>query len=530
METAKRTRTLLLIFLICVLAIVIRLFWLQVVQHRFFQERSSQQRMRIINQVANRGDILDRSGNILATSIDTYSVFTQTPSFAYVARKLTRAAAEKLKAEKPREYIIISEKKRFYPKSSLAAQLLGFVGMDNQGLSGIELAQDKYLKGKEGKVVTEGDPSGRELYGALRVIEPGENGMDVILTIDENIQYIAEKAIQEQIRKSAATSGMLIVMHAKTGDILALASKPDFDPNDYKKTGPQRWHPRFLDPYEPGSTFKLITAAAGLEEGAITLDTKLKALDRIEIGGKVIENSHKIKFGGSTISIARMLEESINTATVQVGQKLGSERFYNRIKGFGFGDATNFGMQGESRGIVRYWENWYKPDVGMITFGQGIAVTPLQLVSAVSAFANHGKMVRPTIIKRIESSDGRFMKSFSGDFRGRAVSEKTARQLVELMRGVVVRGSGRRASIEFFSVGGKTGTAQKAAPNGRGYLKGRFIASFIGLAPLTDPQLIALVLIDDPKGSIWGESVCGPVFKEVVEYSLRYLNAKPDML
>lgn len=530
MDFPRRIRILFYLFLLLSVMIAARLIWLQVVQHRFFQERSLEQRTRIINLSSNRGDILDRNGNILAASIDTYSVFTQQKGFSWVARRLPQAEAEKLRGENPKDFFILKEKKRIYPKGKFASQFLGFVGADNQGLSGVELAWDKYLKGKVGRVVTEGDPEGRELYGALREIDPGEDGMHVTLTIDQNLQYVAEREIEEQIRKMGALSGTLMVMDARTGEMLALASKPDFDPNDYQKFDRRLWHPRFLDPYEPGSTFKVITTASALEEKAITLDTKLKALDQIEVGGKTIKNSHSVRWPGQEITISKMLEQSINTGAVQVGLKLGPERFYNRIKKFGFGEATGFGLEGESRGIVRHWKNWYKPDIGMLAFGQSIAVTPMQLLSAVSAFANHGEMVCPHLIKKIESGDGKFVKVFAAETRGTAVSDRTALEMKQLMRNVVSNGSGRHAGMEWFTVGGKTGTAQKTVPGGRGYMKGHYIASFIGIAPLSDPEIVALVIVDDPKGSIWGETVCGPVFKDVVEYALRYLNVRPDVL
>lgn len=530
MEKNQRLRHLLIIFLTLFLGVFFRLIDLQIIHHRFYQEQSAEQRKRIINLPLNRGDIYDCNGEIFATSIDTYSLFSQNKGFAWLARRLPIDAAEKIKAQNPKEIFILKEKKRFYPKGRSGAQVLGFIGSDTQGLSGIELSLDKYLSGKAGRVITEGDPQGRELYGALREIEPSEDGMHVTLTLDQNIQYIAEREIEEQIKKSRASSGMLIVMNIKNGEILALASKPDFDPNDFAKSNRQAWHPRFLDPYEPGSTFKLITTASGLDEGVIDMDTKLKALDQIEVGGKIIENSHHVKWPGPFISISKALEESINTAMAQIGLKMGPEKFYRHIRKFGFGDATNFGMEGESRGIVRHFENWYKPDIAMMTFGQSIAVTPLQLLSAVSAFGNHGRIIKPTLIKKIESRDGNYVKVFSREERGSAVSDKVAAEMKELMQNVVLKGSGRRAKMDWFSVGGKTGTAQKAAPGGRGYMKGHYIASFIGISPIKDPSLICLVIVDDPKGSIWGESVCGPVFKNVVEYSLRYLNVKPDML
>jgi stage V sporulation protein D (sporulation-specific penicillin-binding protein) len=530
MEKRRRFFSVIFCFAAVFVIIVIRLIDLQVIHHAFYHKKSLDQRTRIINLPMERGDILDRNGEILATSVDTYSVFIQKEGFKWLARKLPLEEAEKLRAEDPENYYIFKEKKRVYPKGKFASQTIGFVGMDNQGLSGVELSWDKYLKGKAGQVVTEGDPEGRELFGALREIEPGEEGMNVTLTIDDNIQYIAEREIKRQIRASGAASGMLIVMNARTGEILALASKPDFDPNAFKKFNNRLWHPRFLDPYEPGSTFKVITFASALEEGVIRPDSKVKALDRIEIGGKVIENSHKIKWDGKEVSVSTVLEQSINTGTVQIGLKLGPEKFYDHIIKFGFGETTDCGLYGESRGIVRNWKKWYKPDIGMMTFGQSIAVTPLQLLSALSAFANQGKMVRPYLVKKIESGSGDFIKVIRNDDRGQALSNATVEQMKGLLRNAVLKGSGRRAQMPWFSVGGKTGTAQKALPNGRGYMKGHYIASFIGLAPLKDPQIVALVIVDDPRGSIWGESVCGPVFKNVVEYSLRYLNVKPDMI
>src|SRR3989339_167776 len=258
MANRKRLYVLFLVIVLGWLLVIVRLFDLQIIKHRELVNKSLNQRTRIINLSACRGDIYDRNGEILATSVDTYTVFTQKGGFRFLAHKLPLAEAEKLKAADPKAIFFIKEKKRIYPRGRTAAQVLGFVGRDNEGLSGIELSYDKYLCGKSGRVVTEGDPEGRELYGALRVIEPREDGMNVTLTIDQNIQYVAERVIEEQISKYRAASGMLIVMDAKTGEILALASKPDFNPNEYAKADRRLWHPRVLDPYEPGSTFKLI--------------------------------------------------------------------------------------------------------------------------------------------------------------------------------------------------------------------------------------------------------------------------------
>jgi stage V sporulation protein D (sporulation-specific penicillin-binding protein) len=524
----KRILVLLIVFIVLFIVIVLRLVDIQIFRHPFYERKSLEQRTRIIKLAAQRGDIFDRNGDILATSYDSFSAFLYRKG--WLARKLSWGAAKKIQQMNPRSIALLKEKKRDYPKGRLAAQVLGFVGVDNQGLSGIELAFDEYLRGKEGKVVTEGDPRGRELYGALRELEPGTDGMNLTLTIDGNIQYVAEREIEKQIKKSRAKSGMCIVMDLKTGEILALASKPGFNPNLYQKTKSRYWHPRFLDPYEPGSTFKLFTVAAGLEEGVISTETMLRSLDSIEVGGKVIKNALPIDWPGKRITISKMLEKSINTGAVQIGLKLGPERFYKHIKAFGLGQRTGFGLWGESKGILRHWRSWYKPDIGMITFGQGIAVTPMQLLSAVSAFSNQGVTIKPFLVKKIESPDGKFIKIFSQAKKERAVSGKVASEVKKLMRNVVLRGSGRPAEINKFGVCGKTGTAQKVIPGGRGYLKDRYIASFIGFAPYKNPRVAALVIVDDPKGVYWGGKVCAPVFKKVVEYSLRYLNVRPDVL
>ncbi len=528
MNDRQRTVRVLIVILALFSLVIVRLLYMQVICGDFYEKKSLEQRNRIIDLAAQRGDVFDRNGDILATSIDSYSVYLY--KHGWLARKIPRAEAEKFKQKAPGSIAVLKEKKRVYPKGALAAQTLGFVGADNQGLSGIELAFDEYLKGKNGRVVTEGDPGGMELYGALRELEPGMDGMNLTLTIDGNIQYIAEREIKRAVRDFRARSGMCIVMDIKSGEILALASKPDFDPNAYQKSPREYWHPKILDPYEPGSTFKVITAAAGLQAGAIAPDTRLSALDSITLGGKVIENSHKIKWTGPQITLSEMLEQSINTGSAQIGVKLGPERFYEKITAFGFGERTGFGLWGESPGIFRHWTRWYKPDVGMISFGQGIAVTPLQLLCAVAAIGNNGALVKPLLLKKIESPDGKFIKVSSQYVEKRAVSVKVAEEVKKLMRSVVLKGTGKKAQMPYFAVCGKTGTAQKAIPNGIGYLKGNYIASFIGFAPMKDPRIAALVIVDDPQGSYWGETVCAPVFKSVVEYALRYLNVKPDML
>lgn len=545
-----------LVYLLAILALILlaRLIELQLFHHDFYKQKAEDQRRRIINLAAERGDIYDRRGHVLATTLDTFSVavnprifsspealskllnqpvgaLSKKRAFSWVKRKITVELAAKVRAEKIRGVFLLPDKKRVYPKGRLASQILGFTGLDNEGLSGVELAWDRYLKGREGRLVTESDPLGYELpQMPEREEERAHPGMNVTLTIDETVQYLAERELAKILKQFKASAGNIIVMDVESGEILALAGLPDFDPNEYQRSNFHLWKSRALDVYEPGSTFKVITACAGLQEGVIQPDEKLKALNTLEIGGKVIENSHSIDWPGSRISLSFMLERSVNTGAAQVSLKLGPERFYKQIREFGFGDTTGIGLFGESRGIVKPPEEWYKPDIAMMSFGQSIAVTPLQLLAAYTTIARGGVRVKPTLVKKIESPDGTFVRSSAPEELNRVLSPRTSEQAKQLMENVVLFGSGRRAQMKHFRVGGKTGTAQKALPGGRGYMKNRFIASFCGFAPLNEPKLAALVLVDDPQGVIWGETVAGPAFKTVMEETLRYLNVKPDMI
>lgn len=550
----KRNRLIALavIFLVLALIILIRLFELQVVHYDFYIKKAELQRTRIIPLSADRGDILDRNGRILAASLDTFSVyvnprkfssaealakllgepvgpFDKRKLFAWVKRKIDKPLADKIKkAEIPAVYLL-SEKKRVYPKGHLASQILGFVGLDNEGLSGIELSLDKFLKGKEGQIVTESDPMGYELLVAKdRNQTEVSPGMIVTLTIDESIQYLAEKVIAGTIKQFGAAKGQIIVMDLKTGEILALAGKPDFNPNEYSKFDPKSWRSAAVDVYEPGSTFKVITAAAGLDQAVVNPDTKLRNLDSIELGGKTIKNSHQIKWQHGYQTISEMLEQSINTGAVQVALKLGPERFYKKIRDFGFGEKLSVDLPGESAGLLKEPRRWYKPDIGMMSFGQTLAVTPVQLLAAVASLANGGQRLKPILVKRIESPDGSFVRTKSTEMLNRTVTARTAEEAKKLMENVVLFGTGRRTKMSRYRTGGKTGTAQKAVPGG-GYYKDRFVASYVGFAPYKDPRLCALVIVDDPRASIWGESVAGPAFKTVVEETLRYLNVPPDL-
>jgi len=522
----KRVSSAIAAFIVLGVVFFLALFRIQILQYNFYKQKAEVQQRRFIRIATDRGDIVSSDGAVLATSLSTYSIYTNTGEFKWIKRKLDRPPAEKLPG-----MVVIEEKKRVYPNAHLASQVVGFTGADNEGLAGIEQAYDEYLRSKEGWIKTYADPIGFEfLQAKSKKLDTEEDGMNIVLTINQKIQYAVERELSAAIKKFSAISGTAVMMDLKDGGILALASKPDFDPNNYSKFDPKTWNSRACLVYEPGSTFKLITAASGLDQGTITIDSKLQALNQIVVGGKTIGNSHQINWPGKEISISYALEQSINTAMAQISMKLGKEKFYNHIKAFGFGEKTGFGLDGESSGILRHYNNWYTPDIAMLSFGQSIAVTPMQLLAAVGSFGKEGLVLKPHLVKRIESRDGSYVKSYSAEYYGRSVSKKTAEEMLGLMENIVLKGSGRHAKIKGYHVGGKTGTAQKVAVGSGAYMKGNYIASFIGIAPLKKPRLVCLVIIDDPKGSIWGESTAAPVFQRVVDESLRYLNVPPDGL
>jgi cell division protein FtsI/penicillin-binding protein 2 len=506
----------------------LRLFYLQVVKFDYYRSRSVDQRTRIIVLAAERGDILDRTGEVLATSIDTYSIFV-TPKaikdkglvsevlsrlikvskyrilnclysgkpFVWVERKIPKSMGEAVKAARIPGVGVFLERERIYPNGRLASQILGFVGLDNQGLSGVELGFDKYLKGEERKLITESDPSGRELVAAApRQIEAPVEGLKITLTIDQVIQYFAEKELEAAVKKHGAKAGTIVVMDIKSGELLAIASKPDFDPNDHNKYPSRNWQNRAVtDIYEPGSTFKLITVSAAENEGLLSDTEKIECPAVIKIGGTTIRNSHELKPNEKDCTVFDILAHSINTGTSRIAMRLGKEKFYNYLRSFGFGDRTNIGIPGEPRGMLRDVADWSKPDIAVMSFGQGIAVTPIQLINAITTIANGGIRIRPILVNKIESIDGSYVKNFHSEEIGRVISERTSQKMKDMMEYVVTDGTGKRAKIAGFRVGGKTGTAEKTRPDARGYWPGHYISSFIGVAPLSDPRIACLVEI-----------------------------------
>lgn len=558
---SDRGKRLIYLFLFLFMLIILRLAYLQIIKHGFYKKLSASQQIQTEDISPERGDIFDRNGSIFAASLDKWSVYVRpnaihsseaiqqklidaSPENAglvrekfaqgrnfWLKRKAEKAFADKVSELKCTGIDIVKEKKRVYPKGHLASQLLGFVGIDNQGLSGIELELDSYLSGTPGKYVFERDIKGREIVvGNSKEIIAPTSGMNVFLTIDEPIQYVAQRELEAAVKKNKAISGTITVMDVTTGDILAIAGYPDFDPNEPSKfpAGNIKLSP-VTDMYEPGSTFKIITATAGIAEGLVQPDSVIPVPDFIKIGPHIIKNSHKVIRDKPFKTLRDVMAESLNTGTSYIGMKLGKDRFLKYIEAFGFGQRTGIDYPGEPRGMVKTADKWQKVDEATFSFGQSISVTPIQLIRAAAAIANGGQMMKLRLIKKIESTDGETVRSFEPLKDSVVISKDTDDKIKELMKGAVYmpHSSGRFSRIPQFTIAGKTGTAQKVV-NGV-YSRSDVVASFVGFAPLNDPRIAILVTINEPRTSQWGEVVAAPAFKNVGEFTLRYLNISPNL-
>lgn len=539
-----------------------RLFWLQIVQGEELQQKAFNNRMRDIEVKAKRGTIYDRNGKELAISIsaDTvvaippqvrnsgraeeiatklaeileedydkiYERITKRSAFEYVRRKVDFDKAQQIKDMELPGITIIEENQRFYPKGSLAAHILGFAGIDNQGLEGIEITKEKELKGVSGRIRVEYDAGGREIPHATHAYIPPVTGHNLILTIDEVIQYIVERELDKVIQTTQAKSATIIVMDPKTGGILALSSRPTYDPNRYQEFPSSNWRNIAVsNSYEPGSTFKIITLAAAIEEGLFDPNKTFHDPGYIKVGSETIRCW---KAGGhGTQTFLEVIENSCNPGTISLGLALEEKQaglFYQYIKGFGFGETTNVPLPGEASGIMIPEQNLKQINIATIAMGQAIAVTPLQLANAVSAVANDGTLLQPQLVKEIRDVEGNLVETIDPKPIKQILSKENAALAREMLASVVANGTGRNAYIPGFQVAGKTGTAQKVV--GGSYASGKYIASFVGFAPAHDPQVVALVVIDEPVGAYYGGQIAAPVFKNVMEDVLRYLEVEPN--
>jgi cell division protein FtsI (penicillin-binding protein 3) len=537
-------------------AICLRLIYLQVFRYGDFEQRAQRQQQRTTEVAAKRGVVYDRAGRELAMSIAVDSVFavpaeipdlagtlslitriTQADprdllarckaarTFCWVARKADAETADRIRAMNLRGIYFQKESKRFYPKRELAAQVLGYVGMDDEGLSGIERANDEVLRGKPGRMLISMDAR-RKWFGSVeKQPDPGEN---VVLTIDEKIQYIAERELEQAMHDTHAESGTVVVENPKTGEILALANRPTFNPNLAREITPQKLKDHAVsDVYEPGSTFKLVTIAAALEEKLTRPEEVFDCqMGSIVIYGMRIRDSKP----HGLLSVAGILAESSDVGAIKIALRLGEERFYKYIRAFGFGQQTGIEVPGETRGLAKPLNRWSKVSIGAISMGQEIGVTPLQLAAMVSTIGNDGVWVAPRIVTGTTEPRGTpQMAAFHSGAQRRVISPMTAAQMKQMMQGVVLHGTGKKAILEGYSAAGKTGTGQKVDPATHAYSRTKYVASFAGFAPINDPAITVAVILDSPVGLHQGGQVSAPVFQRITQQVLEYLHTPHDV-
>lgn len=559
-QNRNTTRTYILagFLLFWFLAICARLVWLQVVNYGDYTQRAAKQQQRSIEVSPVRGNIYDRRGNELAMTVSVDSVFavpSEVPdihstaqmlgrvlkadateiesrlrgsrAFAWVARKIDNPTSARVRALNLKGVYFQKESKRFYPKGELAAQVLGYVGLDDDGLGGIEREFQPQLTGKPGKMLITMDNKRRWLGRVEKQPDPGEN---VVLTIDEKIQYIVEKELAKAIDETHAEAGTVIVQNPHTGEVLALANWPTFNPNVFNKVNPQALKNRSVsDVYEPGSTFKIVTLAAALEEKITNPDEVVNCqMGSIVVNGLRIHDHHPY----TGLTVEQILEHSSDVGAIKVALRLGEERFDRYIRAFGFGAQTRIELPGETRGITKPVSRWSKVSIGAISMGQEIGVSPVQLAAMVSTIANDGLYVAPRIVAGTTAPRSTpQLIAFHPAMGRRVISPLTAAQMKHMMEGVVLRGTGKKAILDGYTSAGKTGTAQKIDATGH-YSHRQHIASFAGFAPVNNPALTVLVVLDSPAGGYprdGGGVAAAPVFARIAQQVLAYMNVPHDV-
>lgn len=555
-----RLNIVLAFFYVVFFGLIARLFFLQIIKHAYYLDKSKDQLNRVIHLYPERGDILDRTLNPIALTLPSTSSYlvpskiknkrlfvnevskitglsksnlnekvSSVQPFVWLAQKMPVEMTEGLKQLKMEALGFIDVEKRIYPNNGLMSQVVGFVGVDNQGLGGLEYKFDKELKGREGMIMLEGDPLGRQLvFGKNKKVKKSD-GKTIITTLDTTIQYVAEKHLKEGIDLNKAKGGVVIVLGAQTGEILAMVDEPGFDPNKWVNSESiDRKNGCITDVYEPGSTLKIFTIMAAIEEKLVTPGTIIKVPETFIIAGHKVKEAHDREKGDvDENTITEIMEKSLNVGTSLVAQQLGKELLYTYLRRSGYGELTGVNLPGESMGLLRMPSTWSGVDISMLSFGQGIAVTPLQLAASLSIITNEGRLIKPRIIKGMMDADRRTLRSSRIKYGEQVVSKSTANKMKIIMKSIVENGTGEITKLDGVSIGAKTGTAQKARENGIGYKKGAYIASFLGFFPVEEPKYIVLVAVDEPKESIWGSSVAGPIFKRIVQDIVDYTNMAP---
>jgi cell division protein FtsI (penicillin-binding protein 3) len=543
------------LFLFFGAALGTRLFYLQIINRDELVALSKKQYAHKEETVYGRGIIFDRNQNTLAMNIEVESVQVNPSKVKdkdYTARtlashlKMDRKKVFKNLTSRQRPYWIkrkcdleevkklhrldlpgvrfVSEQKRVYPKRELAANITGIVGIDDKGFAGTEYFHQSILKGTIVHRAIETDARGRNIRSVSQRVQTKSKSRDVVLTIDEVIQFIAEHHLKSQVEKYRADSGMALVMEPYTGEIYAMANFPQFNPNKYQSYKKEKRRNRIIThSYEPGSIFKPITAAAALDSGKVESTDALFFCEngKFKIKSKTYREAANHKF--DWLSLQNIIAKSSNIGSIKIAQEMGPENFYNYIRKFGFGKKTGIDLPGESAGLLTQRSSWSGLSLPSISFGHEIGVTPIQMATAWSVIANGGNLVLPQVTKLI-LNNGQVEKSFSPKIIRRVISEKTSRQMIEVLKNAVKNGTGASAAVPGFETAGKTGTAQIFDGDSGSYFKNKYLASFVGFVPADAPKIVVLVMIENPRKSHYGATVAGPVFREISKEVLRYLN------
>ena len=540
----RRIRLLFVCFTLAFLATLGRAVWLQAVHAQPLDRLARGQHHATIELPAARGSILDRNGVELAIGKHAITVYAnprhvadprataiaagralridpdrlygkladRSRGFVYLARKADPKRAETLRALELTGLGFYPEERRVYPQGPVAAHVLGFAGMDNRGLSGLELALDRTLRGRNGRRTVVRDPFGRTLEVLSSV--PAEEGKSVRLTLEDTLQANAQSVLLRTVRRWGAKAATAVVLDPTSGEILAMATEPSFDANRFPDTGRDIQRNRAVtDTYEPGSTLKVVTVAGALSEGLVTPSTPFTLPPRIQVADRVIHEAHRDYT--ERMTVAEILSRSSNVGTITLAEQLGRNRLERWLARFGFGKRTGIDFPGETRGILPSY--WSGSTIGTLPIGHGIAVTPVQMAAAYAAVANGGVWLQPSLVADRPPE------------RRRVISRRVADQLMSMLRDVVIEGTGTEAEVEGYQVAGKTGTAAKPDPGG-GYSHSRYVASFVGVVPASAPKLVVLVTVDEPRGAIWGGVVAAPAFQEIARFALQYLEIAPDGL
>lgn len=568
----RRIRWLLVVYGLVFLVSMGQLARIQVVDAHEYADRSVAQRARTIDLAATRGRIYDRDGDVLATSVQAATVFadprayrgSRTPGgddvpaagdaaevagqlaerldldaaaleerltsdahFVYVKRQVDWELGQRIRELDLPGVGVVTESERVYPNGPLAGQVIGFTDIDGQGLHGLELQHEKLLRGRPGMLAVEQDPAGLDIASGVRELVPSEPGTDLVLTIDREIQHLAERAAADVVEEHDARGSGVMVMEVATGDVLGMASAPTYDPNEERDASEsEHWRNRTVtDLFEPGSTQKALTMAAALEEGAVESGTVLDVEDAIRVGGKRFTDAHD--HDAEQWGLTDIVERSSNVGTIMVAERLGAEPLERYLREFGYGRSPGLGFPGESAGLLMPVEDWWQTSLPTIAIGHGVGVSLLQLASAYAVLANDGRANQPSVVRGTVGEDGRLAPAARPDGR-RVVAPETAERVRSMLEAVVAgeHGTGQRARVPGYSAAGKTGTARKPREGARGY-SDEYVASFVGFAPVEEPELVVAVMVDEPQ-PFYGGIVAAPVFSEVMAGALSHRRVPPD--